>query len=277
MEPTTILENLLTYCELRLEYKVYGSGNVALLAFHGFGQSAEDFKVFEQYWGQQFRIYSFNLFHHGGSTYPAHRIEKNTLKKEELRALFKQFFVQEQIEQVALAGYSMGGKIVLTLMEYFPKYIQQVYLFAPDGITINRWYRFTSNTKLGPKLFKYIIAPPKRFHRILNTLRGLRLITEKRKKFILFHMGTPEKRQLVFDVWMTFRNIEPNISLVQQKANEHNIEMQLFFGKYDRVIPPHIGSKFIEALDTPHQLHVMEAGHDLITLATCKYMEAQEI
>ena len=43
-----------------IEYFVYGTGNKILLAFHGFNNHAEDFKIFGNTFGNEFTIVAIN-------------------------------------------------------------------------------------------------------------------------------------------------------------------------------------------------------------------------
>ena len=127
---------------LALEYLTFGKGSNIILAFHGFGRKAEDFLLFEKILEEKYTVISFNFFHHGNSSYPNDRIEKNTLSVEELNDFFEYFLKEKNISRFSLMGYSMGGKICLSLLEKFANRIDDIFLFAPDGIKINFWYGF---------------------------------------------------------------------------------------------------------------------------------------
>jgi pimeloyl-ACP methyl ester carboxylesterase len=77
-------------------------------------------------------------------------------------------------------------------------------------------------------------------------------------------LSTRHKRQMVWDVWMCFRDIRPSVKNVKRIANENRIRMHLFFGRYDRIIPPAIGEKFMKDISGNHTLHIVEAGHNLV-------------
>ena len=105
--------------QLKLEYYTYGTGKTPLLAFHGFGRHAKDYKAFETLFGEKYTIYAFNLFHHGVSEYPEERISQDTFTKHEFKQLFAKFFSENKIEKTAIMGYSLGGKIALMFTEFF--------------------------------------------------------------------------------------------------------------------------------------------------------------
>ncbi len=255
--------NFISHKGFHWEYEFFGSGEENLLAFHGFGNHASDFKVFESSLGKKYKIISFNLPYHGNST-----IDENTadtsISKSELKELFQLFLHQHQITKFSLMGYSLGGKIVLQLIELFPDQINTVFLFAPDGIR-NAWSNgFVTRNKIGKGIYQRIINDPSRFLRFVTMLKGMNLIHEKLSDFLHNSLNTREKRQQVWDVWMCFRDIIPDIQNIQNIINQHNISIHLYFGKYDRIIPPSIGESFVSRLKNKTGLHVIEMGHVMV-------------
>ncbi|MFZ5553371.1 MAG: alpha/beta fold hydrolase [Bacteroidota bacterium] len=253
---------LFRHKEFSLEYIRFGNGSETLLCFHGFDRSMNDFLLFEEELQNRYTIYSFNFFHHGNTVYPQQRIDKNTLRMEELKELFYDFFQQKNIQRFSLMGYSMGGKISFALLHCFPLQIDTMYLMAPDGIKVNFWYSFTSKNRVGNVLYRFLLKKPEPFFRFMRALKLYRLLSDKLYRFVLFNLETEAKRKQVYNVWLTLRLIEPKASQSARLINENNIHCYLFFGKYDSVIPPRIGEYFVQLLNEKH-LHVVETGHNL--------------
>jgi pimeloyl-ACP methyl ester carboxylesterase len=258
------INNLSTTEDFSLEYAKFGAGKSVLLAFHGFGRHFSDFEILVPSMGKLFTIYAINIFHHGNSAYPQNRIEKNTLKKEELAELFNQFFKANQIDRFSLIGYSLGGKVALTIAEYFAARLDHLILVAPDGIYINKWYKFAAINPLGRRLARWTMNHPKPFFKFADFLKWSKIVPPHLHRFAYIHFDTLEKRQLVYKVWMTFRRIDPDIAKIQELLNEHEVNTILVFGKFDRVIPPQIGERFVSKLKQENALHIMEAGHILL-------------
>lgn len=265
--------HFLTYGELKCEYLTFGTGKIPLLAFHGFGRHASDFKVFQELYGNKYTIYAFNLFHHGQSQYPADRVEQNTFTKHEFREMFAAFFQEQNIEKTAIMGYSLGGKIALMFAEIFPEKIESLWLFAPDGIKMNFWYYAASNTMLGRSVYKYFLENPGLFFSMVNGMHKTKLINDKIKKFALNNMDEKEKRELVYKVWLTFKDTNPNMPLVIQNIKKSDIPVYQFFGKNDKVIKPKLGDWFSKKINQERNYHVLQAGHVLLTSRTAKYIE----
>lgn len=248
---------------MTLEYLTFGSGPKTILAFHGFGRNAEDFLLFDKALEKNYTVISFNFFHHGNSEYPKDRIEKNTLQAKELAEFFEDFLNQKKINRFSLMGYSMGGKICLSLVESLANRIDELFLFAPDGIKINFWYKFTSKNRIGNSIYRRILYHPKPFFRFLNFLRRIRLVTDKMQRFVHYNLETEEKRKLVYTVWMTLRYIEPNPKKCAALIRKNNIKTFLFFGKFDQIIKVKTGRYFAQLIQNPDALKVVECGHNM--------------
>ena len=267
----------ISHNNLKLEYITFGTGAIPLFAFHGFGRHAEDYLVFEELLRSKYTIYSFNLFHHGRSQYPDERIRSNTFTKNEFKTLFTNFIKEIGADKFAVMGYSLGGKIALMFTEIFPKQIEALWLFAPDGIKMNIWYLIASKTSVGRSVYRYFLENPGLFFSMVNGLHRTKLINDKIKKFALNNMDEKSKRELVYKVWLTFKDTNPNMSLCIHNIKEQQIPVYQFFGKNDKVIKPQLGDWFSQKIDQKENYHVMPAGHTLLTTKTCTYIDGLNI
>jgi pimeloyl-ACP methyl ester carboxylesterase len=263
----------LQFENLELEYLTYGTGEKILFAFHGFGLHASDFEVFEKVFGRHYTMYCFNLFHHGESVYPEERIEKNTFTKHEFREMFSAFIDQLPVEKVSVMGYSLGGKIALMFPEIFPEKTESVWLFAPDGIKKNIWYYLATNTWLGRHAYKYFLEHPELFFAMVHGLEKTGVINEKLKKFALNNLTEKEQRDLVYRVWLTFKDTNPNMRLCIQNIRRWNIPVYQFFGKNDKVIKPKLGDWLSKKIGQEDRFHILPMGHRLLNTKTAEYIE----
>lgn len=265
--------------EFQVEYLRIGddsAGAQPILAFHGFGRPMTDFRVFESLLKPGQVIYSFHLFQHGQSTFPAERLSKRSLTMEEHVMLLGEICNQLNINEFWLLGYSMGGKVALKTLELLPEKVKGILLVAPDGVKVNYFYKFVSGTSLGRSIYRGVLRNPKPLFFIADSLRAIRLLPQKLHRFVHFHMETYEKRKLVGEVWMVYRFFEPDIAEVQRIINEREIQTTLIYGKYDSVIKPWQGEKLNEGLDR-NALHILESGHLLLEESTVEYIAEKGI
>lgn len=256
-----------------LEYRVYNGGNEVLLAFHGFGKNANDMEMFEHVFSKRYTIYAFNFFHHGGSVYPQDRIHKNTLLPAEWNEMMEAFLKENNIQQFSLFGFSMGGKLSLEMLNHFTHRVKAIYLLAPDGLKNNFWYSLTSRNRLGNTIYRGIIKRPKFFFGVTTVLRYLGLLNKRLHRFVKSNLSSREKRQMVYNVWMTMRHIKPDLKKVSSVLKERNIHLYMLFGAHDKVIPMSVASKLTRYNQTHTHVYVVDCGHNLIVPESAQVLE----
>jgi pimeloyl-ACP methyl ester carboxylesterase len=266
------LDNYFTYNSFSLHYIEFGKGDEVLIVFPGFGRQPDDFLLFEDLLKEQYRVIAISHFHHGKSLYPDKRIHKHQIKMHEIEEMFSAFFKQKNIQRFSLMGYSLGAKLSLCLLQLFPDKINSLYLFAPDGVKTNAWYSIVSKTFLGRGLYTAIIYFPYPFHAILKLLYKSKIIGTRLYKFVYNQTDTLEKRLMVLKVWLTYKRLNPEIKTIQHYILKNKINTHLFFGRYDKVIPPSIGKSFIMPIKKQAHLHIIYVGHNLICAKTHDYI-----
>ena len=285
----SILMALSHFCDVSLEIVQIGQFQIEflrigseeqvtspILAFHGFGRFATDFKVFKPLLKPGQLIYSFHLFQHGNSVFPAERIALESLKLSEHKKIIQGICDHLKIDSFQLLGYSLGGKVALKTIELFPHKVKSVFLVAPDGVKLIYFYKFVSGTRIGRSVYRGVLNNPKPLFRIADGLRALRLLPEKLHRFVHYHMKTYESRKLVGEVWMIYRLFEPNVAHIQSIINSQKIPTTLIYGKYDSVIKAKQGIKLDSGLDQ-ESLHILESGHLLLQESTVNYINEKGI
>lgn len=252
------------YREFHLTFARLGSGPHTMLAFHGFGRSHRDFVGFTEPWQREYTIYAFDLPYHEGSEVEGRVADAQPWTPGELGGLFAAFLDSIGAERTWLLGYSLGGRVALKLAEVLPQRMAGLYLFAPDGLKANRWYAFLSQYDAGRATFRFLRRHDKVFFRLLGLGRRLGLVDRKMHHFIASQVATPEMQQQVYEVWTFYRHIEPDLETLARVAREFNIALDLFFGRYDKVIPASNAEK-LRRLMPGLNLHVLESGHAMLT------------
>ena len=254
------------------EYFVFGKGPEVLFAFHGFDNDANDFRIFEDSFGKDYTIVAINLFFHGKSDTPTHHAE-DEFNTEILLELFNKLLFDLSCERFSFLGFSLGGRIILELIPHYSKRINRVLLLAPDGLKISKWYKFITGTSFGKKLFKRVVYKSRLTLQIAKGLNKIGVVKEKQYLFALSNFDTLEKRKKVYNVWMIFRNILPQAKIVGEALNQYKIPVDIYFGKRDTIIPVGFGIKFIRDAVYPVNIHVLDAGHNLMKDRIVKELE----
>lgn len=257
-----------------MQYAVRGNGKHALITFHGFGRSHRDFNSFGKNLHDDFTIYSFDLFFHENTSIGDRKPDKEPLQPEELKAYFEDFMDFIKTDKVWFMGYSLGGRVALKMAEIMPEKIGGLYLFAPDGLIVNAWYAMLSFTAPGRSLFRFFINNNPLFLKILDFVFRIGIITDKRRIFILAHVKTAELQWQVYNVWTFLRKIEPKMKKLGAALSGNVITVDLFMGKYDRIIPVK-NAKRLKKVFPELKVRILESGHIMLTPRVAKLIEEE--
>ncbi len=248
----------------RLHCEVFGSGPEALLAFHGFGQNADVFRVFEDDLKDKYTVYSFEHFHHGRSHYPPNKRKSAPFSPANWKGLIQKFLDQNGISTFSVMGYSLGGKTALASVEMFPDRVERIFLFAPDGVVESGWYRFVSRNRAGELIYKSMIRKPDFLFSIMKRMERVGLVSDKEVKFATASLNTVEKRKLVYYTWRSYALLRPHLNTIKRIINRRKIPAFIITGQYDTVLNPRIGKIFVSGLHSGCRHFNIPAGHDLI-------------
>lgn len=264
---------------LKMEYQIFGNpkGDVTFLAFHGFGRPTDDYALFEPLLKPNYRLVSVSLFAHGASFFPEERIESEPLAPQEWKQLLQSFLQFLGEEKVHYVGYSMGGRVVMMSCLLLPQSVASVLLIAPDGLKINNLYRFASGTSLGRKLSAALVHNPKPLFRIADFLLKIKVLHPKLHRFVYVHMDTLEKRRQVFDAWLIYKAMFPDLNKLAKLIEKYKWDWNMVFGKHDSVIKPRLGIRFKAKNPNRIHMHELPQGHRLFTAALIHYLAEKRL
>ncbi len=252
------MHHLSAYIQLgseRLHYLQTGTGKRVLLAFHGYGEDAHIFSAIEPYLTAEFTLLSFDLPHHGSSQWG-----DSPVNKKQLVLLVDTVRKQYGVEKVSLLGYSLGGRVCLSIVESIPESIERTTLLASDGLVKNSYYSFFTGNPVGKKIFRSMLEKPAPYFKIMDWLHNRNLVHPSRYKFAMLSLGSPESRSHLLNVWPAMRLLVPAQARLKRAIKDHNIPVALFMGANDKIMPPRLAEQFKDGLPTV-QLHIVERGH----------------
>ena len=96
-----------------------------------------------------------------------------------------------------LMGYSMGGRLCLPSMRPFPLG-SGIFLIAPDGLKVNAWYWFATQTLMGKRIFSYTMRNPAWFNGLLQAGRKSGFVNESIMKFVHRYIDDTGMREKVY-------------------------------------------------------------------------------
>ena len=243
-----------------VHYLRAGTGDETIVCFHGYGESALHFSFLLKSLRENQSAIAIDLPFHGETEW-----EDGELMPEELHQITQNILLQEVMSPrtIKLLGFSMGGRMVLSLVEISRINISKVILLAPDGMKLNFWYWLATQSFVGRKLFKFTMYHPGWFLFMLRIGNKLRLINQSIYKFVTYYIHDKQVREDLYNRWMCLRKFKPHLHTVKEKIQANQIPVRLLYGKYDRIILTSPASRFIQELQNS-EIELLECGHQVL-------------
>lgn len=234
-----------------------GSGPRLAVCFHGFLEDSTGFRALTEYLPDH-TIVAFDLPFHGRTIW---REGLYLGVREWIDIISKCPEVGER--NYGIIGYSMGGKMALSVYESRAERVPFLWLIAPDGLKPDPWHRFATQTKAGHSIMRHTLQKPQGFFLLLNFLERTKLINGSISKFVRYYMQDEAMREKVYQTWMTFRDFRPDTKKITTLIERYRTDLSMVFGRYDRLCPAARGLEFSRGLSDV-RMNILPAGHLLM-------------
>jgi len=251
------MNDFIEYKASKLYYHKYGAGQKSILLFHGFGQDHSAFDSWFDRLRSEYAVISFDLYFHGSSVWS----EPRAVEKEDWRKIIELLIWKEKLNDLELAGFSMGGKFAFATVEMFPEKVKRMVLIAPDGIKTNFWYRLATYPRAMRLVFESVVSNPNLFFSFARFLEAIGVINKYLLRFVMLQMDTKEKRHQVYCTWIQFRLLKFDMRSISELINRNKIELKIIVGKHDKVIPAKDMNRLLKHVPTG-KLEIIDAGHN---------------
>lgn len=244
----------------------FGKGPSLVICFHGYGETGNSFQFLEKKAGDEFTFLAIDLPFHGQTEWNEGLNFSATDLDAIIQLLYEHFFNNESYHQqkFILMGYSLGGRVALSYYQHNPVSVNKVMLLAPDGLKVNSWYWFSTQTRIGNFLFSITMKYPGWFFVLLKALNKLRLVNPSIFKFVNYYIGEPQVREDLYQRWTCLRKLKPKLSLIKLFIKDNKTSFHLVYGKHDRIIVPEPGERFCTEIEAFCQIHQIHSGHQVL-------------
>jgi pimeloyl-ACP methyl ester carboxylesterase len=249
---------LLPYKHSFIHYLKFGQGTKFLFCFHGYGEDAQSFSFLRTGLGNDYTLIAIDFPYHGKTEWN----EGLEFSPDDLQQIINSI-VPLELQTISLLGYSMGGRIALVMLQEFPTKIERVVLIAPDGLHKNFWYWFSTQTRIGNRLFDYTMKKPHWFFSGMVFLKTFRLLNKSIYKFAHTYLDDAYERASLYKRWTTMRKFVPDASAITASLKQSNIPIKMLFGSYDKVILSERSTSLDKANDTI-TVKKIKVGHQLL-------------
>jgi len=249
----------LLYKNSSISYYYSGSGPLMVVCFHGFGEEATGFDFLARYDGEKHTFIAIDLPFHGHTEWK----EGLDFTTNDLQQIIKEIPKLKNCKLIIM-GFSLGGRIALSLYQAIPEQIEKMVLLAPDGLKVNFWYWLSTQTWIGKKLFAFTMNHPGWFFSFLKLINRLGLVNASVFKFVNYYIGDKKARLVLFQRWITLRKIKPSLSAIKSFITKYKTTVRLLYGKLDRIILPVRGEKFKKGIEGQCRLTIIHSGHQVL-------------
>ncbi len=251
-----------TYKSSQIHYCKIGQGNKLLLCFHGYGESADSFSFLKKYLADDYTLIAIDFPFHGKTIWN----EGLVLEPADILIIIEKIMqgISINTSKKYMIGYSMGGRVVLDLIQYIPDEIEKIILLAPDGLTMSFWYWLATQTIIGNKLFRFTMNHPGWFFLLLKTANKIRMINQSVFKFSNNYINDKKARDELYNRWTVMRKFKPKLKDVKELINNNRIQTNLLYGKYDRVIRYQNAEKIKQGIKAYCTVTIINSGHQLL-------------
>ena len=249
-------KKLLTYEAYQLTYFVFGNGDKTLLCFPGYARGGEDYALLSTLLPDH-RLICLNYFF--TDIYKYHdNPRQSPISKEQYLKFIRALMLKEKIIDCDIVAYSMGARLAMCFLEEHQA--SKVVFMAPDGLIKSRIQSFVQS-RIGAFVFRqFVVKRPRFFDSSIRLLSRLKIISESQQRFLNFYLDTPDKKELVYNTWMSSRDLNPSF----EKLNMAKHRYTVFFGTYDRLVKPYLSELLHRNIDETADAVIVESGHNMM-------------
>jgi pimeloyl-ACP methyl ester carboxylesterase len=248
----------LGYKSSQISYYRFGSGPKPALCFHGYAEDAGMYAFLEKYAGTEYSFIAIDLPFHGKTEWN----EGLNFTYEDLQQITTEI-IGPNIP-LTLIGFSLGGRMALSLYQAQPESTEKLLLLAPDGLRVNFWYWLATRTWGGNKLFAFTMKKPGWFFGFLKLLNKTGMVNASIFKFVNFYIGKKEARIQLYQRWTSLRRLKPNLARIKSLVRKYKTPVRLIYGRHDRIILPLRGEQFKKGIEEYCVVKVIESGHQVL-------------
>jgi pimeloyl-ACP methyl ester carboxylesterase len=256
----------LLYKSSQISYYRFGNGPSIAICFHGYGENGQIYGFLEKYAGDAFTFYAIELPHHGDTLWQ----ETTCFTHHDLTDIIDNIVGGNNKNSatispdLTLVGFSLGGRIALSLYQSIPSRVQKLILMAPDGLKVNFWYWLATQTNAGNGLFALTMRRPGWFFGFLKMLNGLGLVNASIFKFVNYYIGDEQARKLLYARWTVLRKLKPNLKRIKSLVRKYKTPVRVIYGKHDRIILSSVGERFKSGIEDHCEICIIHSGHQVL-------------
>lgn len=201
-----------------------------MIALHGFGDESGTFETIDPFLAQNKWIIALDLPFHGNTTW-----NKSECTREDMVQILRMLLERTRKNSCILLGFSLGGRLVLSLWPEMREDVERLILIAPDGVATNglRWPEAIPESCR--KFLRGGLLLSEWFLPVIYWLSRQTWLPVLSRQFARRHLNTPEKLRLTLNWWISLTYFPVSSDLVQNMA-KIPVPVQVWIGSDDPLI-----------------------------------------
>lgn len=250
----------------RLHYWKFGQGPQLLLALHGFGEDGYAFANWAEALDEKWTVLAPDLPWHGQTCWN-HAI----WKRSDVLYWIQEMITRHGYSSFHCVGYSMGGRLALSLTPFLSEKLTGITLFAPDGLaTRDMW--IASRIPAWFRRCLILVAEPGGSWalRIAEKAYVLGIMTGFGLKYLRYQWSNKTRRLRMMRTWSAMAYFPVRVPQIKMTLQKRKIPFRLVLGENDNMIKREEALLFTEGLEQAECI-VFSADHRLIGPETAAF------
>ncbi len=250
----------------RLHYWKFGKGPELLLAFHGFGEDGHAFAGWAEALDKRWTVLAPDLPWHGQT-----RWEPPVWKRPDALHWIDKLTEKHPAQHFHCVGYSMGGRLALSLTPELSDRLTGVTLFAPDGLaTRDMWVASRIPAWFRRGLIRIARPGGKWALRIAEKAYNLGIMSGFGLKYLRYHWTNEARRLRMMHTWAAMGHFPVRPAQIKLALRKGKIPLRLVLGEKDEFIKREEALRFTRNIEQA-QCIIIPTDHRLISAETAVY------
>lgn len=243
----------------RINYLAWGSGKRLIIALPGFSNSAALFEPIATKLAASCTLVAIDLPFHGRTQWQAEQYSAADVQQW-IQAILRRF----NVDRFDWMGFSLGGRIILSMIDDMFSHLNSIHLIAPDGLaTYRTFYPSLAPQFLRKGLFQMIARYPQKWLRLAKVLHDWHLLDHFSLIYIEKHLRTTIQTERLFKTWLSLPNFPVSKRQSQRILIKQKTPITLNLAIRDKFV----NTRAIQGWAKPIpqvRLYLFDEGHHLI-------------
>ena len=234
----------LQYKQHQVHYTQFGQGDRLLIVFHGFGDNSELFLKLQSGLEERYTVIAIDAPFHGETQW-----NRELFFPRDIKRIVDAIRKELGFERFSMMAHSMGGLFLMGVFKYFARFVDEVILLAPAGLSKSVIYnKFLFNLPMR-HFFKWTTAKPKVRVRLLDLSKKWGWLDRITHIFFTRQLSDEKLRKRMFNTWASLYFFPRNLIQFRRQLRRHKVELLIIYGAKDTLTPSAGGEKFAKKLN----------------------------